>query len=442
MMFTKLFEGRYLRVLALTALGSLFAAPWAVAAPVPVTNPGFEANVLPDGWTSPTIVGWTTSSGGGDGAYNPTSSDYPSGIPEGQNVAYSNGTGNQIRQTLSTTLQANKAYVLTMQVGKRANTPFAGYRVQLRAGGVVLAEDNSSQTPPSGGFVTSRVSFRAPAGHAQLGQNLEIRMWATGVQANFDDVKLEAFPAPDMGKSCWEILGWSSTNYVGAQAILDYADCTTIPDGYGWIQGDLWYGTPPTDELWYRIRLDDSRVTGWIFEPLLVFSHYDAGGKPVVLTDLIVCGGCINEMPILPYPPKQGIPQVGSRVRIRHKNTNHCLYTNTWSGGHGYNRTCSDDDDLTFVLDDAGSGYFRLRQEISSQCVYTESWNNGPVRNWGCWNDPGFRFQLISQGGGYRLRNVSQNQCPYGNSTNYGQVLTWGCWSDPAMVFYLDIQEY
>lgn len=160
---------------------------------VPVTNADFEADQLPfPGADQPTITGWDTSPGGGDGIFRPTAGDYPGGIPSGENVAYVNLPGNRVAQVLTTVLEANTRYVLEVEVGWNENDPFAGYVVQLRAGGVVLAQDASSQTPAQGSFVTSTVVFTAGLGHPQLGQPLEIRLLAPGVQANFDDVRLTA----------------------------------------------------------------------------------------------------------------------------------------------------------------------------------------------------------------------------------------------------------
>jgi HpiC1 cyclase len=179
-------------VALLLSLG-LGTAAHAIA--VPIANPGFETDALSPGGIKNTITDWDTSPGGGDGVYRPPTSDYPGGVPEGQNVAYANGPGNRVRQVLTgTSLQASTTYVLQVKVGWNNHDPFAGYIVQLRAGGVVLAQDNSSLTPAQGTFVTSTVKFTASETHPQLGTPLEIFLSAPGIQANFDDVRLSAFP--------------------------------------------------------------------------------------------------------------------------------------------------------------------------------------------------------------------------------------------------------
>ncbi|NJL28719.1 MAG: hypothetical protein HC897_12920 [Thermoanaerobaculia bacterium] len=145
-------------VLAMTfGIAATCCPAW--ADPIFVDNPSFEADVLCDGCIAESIIGWGASAGGGDGAFNPTTSHYPAGaIPDGQNVAYVNSPGNHVNQTLSAVLVADTTYTLEVEVGNRLDIPFAGYTVQLRAGGAVLASD-SSQTPADGQFLTSTVTY-------------------------------------------------------------------------------------------------------------------------------------------------------------------------------------------------------------------------------------------------------------------------------------------
>lgn len=177
-------------LILLAVLPASFAGGSTVA--VPVVNPSFEADALSPGEDAPSITGWLATAGGGDGVFRPTASQYPGGVPDGVNVAYVNNPGNFVRQVLGTPLASNTRYVLTVEVGWRADEAFAGYTVQLRAGGEVLAEDPSTQSPAQGTFVTSTVEAVVGAAHPQLGEPLEIHLLAPGVQANFDDVRLTA----------------------------------------------------------------------------------------------------------------------------------------------------------------------------------------------------------------------------------------------------------
>lgn len=186
---------RRLQMAAVALVTSLGFGTAAFAASVPIVNHSFEADPLSPGGIRNTITGWDTSPGGGDGVYHPPAGDFSVPIPDGVNVAYTNGPGNRVRQVLTTPFQPNTTYVLQVEVGWNNHDPFAGYIVQLRAGGVVLAQDNTSQVPVQGTFVTSTVTYTSGAAHPQLGAPLEIYLTSPGIQADFDDVRLSArFP--------------------------------------------------------------------------------------------------------------------------------------------------------------------------------------------------------------------------------------------------------
>ncbi|MEM9557339.1 MAG: RICIN domain-containing protein [Acidobacteriota bacterium] len=234
---------------------------------------------------------------------------------------------------------------------------------------------------------------------------------------------------------CWRVTGWTGASGGFERALLAPTSCTTVPDGTGWTQ--------PIDSFddWLRIDLSDPRVTGWDFAPLLIQRGTDGFGVPIVETTLIVCTGCPNITTLLPYPPEQGVPAAGARVKLRHAWTNNCILTSSTNGQRARNSSCRFDDKI-FVLDDAGSGTFRLRNEEDNQCLYTTNTNGQPLFQWGCWNDPNMRFRLTAASGGYRLRNETFGQCAYGSSSNFGLVHTWGCWNDPNMVYRVDIVNY
>jgi streptogramin lyase len=158
---------------------------------VPINNPGFEAQVLGDGgFLTTTLTGWTLSVPSQSGPYNPPAGAYPGGVvPEGQNVAYSNG--GTISQVLTQALVAGTRYTLTVRVGDRLDAAFPGYRVQLLAGGTLLAEE-TAQTPANGTFATSTVDYDSMANDPRAGLPLEIRLVSNGIQVNFDDVRLTA----------------------------------------------------------------------------------------------------------------------------------------------------------------------------------------------------------------------------------------------------------
>ena len=161
---------------------SLGAPPVAVA----VTNPSFEAQVLADGFASSSIPGWTIVDSGG--TFNPSAGEFTGGVPDGQNVAFSNG--GTIAQVLTEPLTAGTRYVLQVDVGHRQNVSLAPFSVELWAGGFLAGA--STPAPAAGSFATVTVTYDAPANSPLLGQFLEIRLISNGTQVCFDNVRLSA----------------------------------------------------------------------------------------------------------------------------------------------------------------------------------------------------------------------------------------------------------
>ncbi|MBX7131720.1 MAG: hypothetical protein K1X67_03465 [Fimbriimonadaceae bacterium] len=215
-------------------LAILVLAGIAVAQPIPVVNHSFEANfaapnsfpvLVPTGWqlVDPnSIVDQTMDA---VGVLNPTGSTFfPAGAPHGSNVALIFLADNMgqgpvgLRQILNTNLRPVTRYTLRVEVGNIASgygappfnqffnlDGFPGYRVELRAGGVLLAQDDNSMFGliPEGEFRTSKVTFTTGKTHPQLGQPLEIRLInrneidhpSPGIEVDFDLVRLDATSA-------------------------------------------------------------------------------------------------------------------------------------------------------------------------------------------------------------------------------------------------------
>ena len=131
-------------------------------------------------------------------------------------------------QTLVDTLQANTRYTLSVEVGNIASgfatdgtfynlDEFPGYRVDLLAGGVVVASDDDSLTIAEAEFETSVLEFTVGDSHALLGQQLGIRLvnlneipdgftqgTSPDLEVDFDLVTLDAtsIPEPRLGLLC------------------------------------------------------------------------------------------------------------------------------------------------------------------------------------------------------------------------------------------------
>jgi hypothetical protein len=208
---------------------ALALAPQTNGEPIPIVNPSFESFFGPPSTTifdlqgnlkdtafstpiywSPSerntrsgnpIPGWTATALGG--TLNPATSSY-SRIPDGQNIAWLDlrsveqwALGDPaISQILCAQLTPGH-YTLRCSIGRATgNVNYPGYRVQLRAGGVTIAEDDNTLAPAKGAFVVSEVNVDVPTNHLQLGEPIEIRL--TGAvsardraEVDFDDVSLD-----------------------------------------------------------------------------------------------------------------------------------------------------------------------------------------------------------------------------------------------------------
>lgn len=206
----------------LALLWPLFAR----AAGIAVANASFESPAVapgtfstlapPPGWTNFGNVnyGWRTI-----GVVNPNSTQlYLDPVPHGSNVGvtflgptFSNSPAG-LQQTLGTSLQARTTYTLTVAVGNMASDPnpphnafnfvgFPGYRVELLAGGFVVAADHNTLLPGDGRFATAMVRVATSSTHTNIGLPLGLRLInldaAAGIEVNFDDVRLDAVPTPD-----------------------------------------------------------------------------------------------------------------------------------------------------------------------------------------------------------------------------------------------------
>jgi len=256
--------------LPLIALCCTLAAAAATAQPIAITNAGFEANFTPRGnfrilvptaWTLYDPNNIIDSTNDAVGVLNPAGTPFfPAGSPEGNNAALvylagDVGTGPVgLRQTLTATLQPNSRYVLTVEVGNIAsgrglppqNEPyynlagFPGYAVQLRANGIIIAQDNNSlgATIPEGVFQTSTVAANIGATHPLLGRSLEVWLLnlnhpgtpaQPAIEVDFDRVRLERIVCPmithisDHVQAC-----------IGGEASFSVTAAGTPPLGYQW----------------------------------------------------------------------------------------------------------------------------------------------------------------------------------------------------------------
>lgn len=201
------------------------AADLAATTQLLVLNPSFELPATGAGTfiTSAPPTSWQAYGNINNGyravgVLNPnTTTLYLDPVPHGNNVGvaflldnpmdqtfYANSEAG-LQQTLTETLLPNSEYTLLVDVGnlntdkgpnnQYAFTGFPNYRIDLLAGGQVVASDTNSLKPGEGRFLLSRVSFVTGTQHAQLGRALGIRLVnlnsSVGIEVNFDNVRLE-----------------------------------------------------------------------------------------------------------------------------------------------------------------------------------------------------------------------------------------------------------
>jgi hypothetical protein len=213
---------RHFALAAILCVGTVcgVACP-ACAGLIPIVNFGFEDPLLSEGSWVGGATGWSHSAAG---VFNPTAVHFPGGVPEGQNTGFVNN--GYLRQSLVAVLQPG-AYTLQVDVGKRLDSGFPGYHIELWAGGSLLALDNNTLAPAPGTFQTSMLMYTAAANDAHLGAPLEIRISSSGVQTNVDNVRLnfQSVPEPStailsgIGALGLLACGWSRRRSIGRPAL-------------------------------------------------------------------------------------------------------------------------------------------------------------------------------------------------------------------------------
>lgn len=211
-----------------------------LAQTIPIVNAGFEADSITDGafvvlqpqaWATYDPSGIINNVQNAVGVIRPNIGGeyFPTGAPEGVNAALVFLGGNEmgeagLQQTLSATLQANTRYRCSVQIGNIASGTslpgssggpgiffdldgFPGYRIDVLAGGSVVAAENNSMgaTIPEGAWRPTRFYFDVTNSHPQLGQPLGIRLVnlkqpgtpeIPNIEVDFDAVTLSAGAIP------------------------------------------------------------------------------------------------------------------------------------------------------------------------------------------------------------------------------------------------------
>jgi hypothetical protein len=232
------------------------------AQPILILNAGFESNSItpgafvvlqPSNWVNHDPSSIINGFNNAVGVIRPSPGleYFPAGAPEGDNAALLYLAGPEtaevgLQQTLTTTLQGGRRYRLSVMVGNIASGTslpgssdgFPGYRLDLLAGGVLVAADTNSigATIPEGEFRRATLIFDSPTNHPQLGQSLGVRVvnlkqpgtpTVPNIEVDFDDVQLSVGPIPSPANLVLTLNGTipeiAITGTTGAVYRLEYA---------------------------------------------------------------------------------------------------------------------------------------------------------------------------------------------------------------------------
>lgn len=251
-----------------------------------VENGGFEVPPLADGdYNSSGGPGWSVT--GVAGIWNPDSSGFVGGAPEGLNAGWADS--GSLRQSLSATLNASRQYVLSARVGnplaygsETGNT----YRIELRAGGVLL-DVQAGNAPGLGQWQPHSLTYDSGPSPAQEGQQLEIRLIANGsAEVNFDDVILTGVKGTEIEFAGWyiddvevragSIATWQVLPNSPVAPFYHHDDLFFIDENVGWlcnISGQIWKTTDSGDswtQVWnnpgaaFRTLTFADAMNGWV----------------------------------------------------------------------------------------------------------------------------------------------------------------------------------
>jgi hypothetical protein len=181
-------------------VASIGLAPGSVlAAQLVISNPSFEDFDITAGQFTVNgsgLPGWTiTPATGTVGVWDPAGgAGLFSFIPDPDQIALTHAP--TLSQVLPDVLTAGTTYTLRAEAGRCSCQLYAGYSVQLWAGGVLLAKEEDAQAPAPGDWISAVVTYIAAPDDPNLGSPLEIRLAVTDPtepsETEFDHVRLSA----------------------------------------------------------------------------------------------------------------------------------------------------------------------------------------------------------------------------------------------------------
>ncbi len=210
--------------------GSLPTMPGvAYAREVALDDPGLEFRQVADGARMPVLTAWIHSSHGT--TWNPLASEFPSGIPDGENIAVLDG-GGFARLPLSERLAADTTYTLTM--GLAASPSLLGTVEVLAGDDVLVAKSGGQLLQNPGAFETVSITVTptdVAAVPGAVGQRLGIRIIGDAAgTVSFDALQVTAARTGDALESL--------ATFCAAAAVAPGCDDGLDNDGDGRIDWD------------------------------------------------------------------------------------------------------------------------------------------------------------------------------------------------------------
>ena len=176
----------------------------AQAETITIDNAGFEAPPTAD-YASGAPTSWTSRdasfNGGRFNGTGPTFGPLVGGVPEGTQAVWANNSA--LYQVLSTTLQANTTYTLSVSVGSRNDgSSYHGATIALGYGDTfganLLPKATTSEVAPAlESWSTWTDTFVTDANPAGSGQFLRVELITPSAQTLYDNVQLTATTTPE-----------------------------------------------------------------------------------------------------------------------------------------------------------------------------------------------------------------------------------------------------
>lgn len=208
----------------------------AFAENIRLLNQNFESDLVPVSTGSANAVsGWVKKGSGDVGTLLPLSdqSHYNSLVEHGQ-VAYLNA-GGRISQRSKAFLTSGETYTLNLDVGRRLDQIGQDLVVQLKAGGLVLAQAHSHQFSSVAGEWSSESLSLTTTSDMPIGYPLDIEIGNLAVEAghqvNIDNVTLTTAETGNTLSINQDVVLYVPGIYPDINAALDYLDDKLIQPG-------------------------------------------------------------------------------------------------------------------------------------------------------------------------------------------------------------------